>query len=42
MRALRAASYDRRISSECAWEDLGAQAAGALAYMRQSWDAAKT
>jgi D-psicose/D-tagatose/L-ribulose 3-epimerase len=42
MQALRAAGYNRRISAECSWEDLGAQAASALAYMRQSWDASKT
>ena len=41
MRALRAVGYDRRISAECAWEDLGAQAAGALEYMRQRWEDAK-
>jgi sugar phosphate isomerase/epimerase len=40
MRTLRATGYDKRISAECAWEDLGAQAAGALAYMRESWQAA--
>ena len=38
MRALRAAGYDRRISAECQWDDLAAQAAGALAFMRQQWE----
>jgi sugar phosphate isomerase/epimerase len=37
MAALRAAGYDRRISAECMWEDLGAQAPGALAFMRARW-----
>jgi sugar phosphate isomerase/epimerase len=39
MAALRAAGYDRRISAECAWEDLEAQAPPALAFMQQSWQA---
>jgi sugar phosphate isomerase/epimerase len=39
MRALRQASYDLRISAECSWENLAAQAAGALAYMKQAWQA---
>jgi sugar phosphate isomerase/epimerase len=38
MAALRQAGYDRRISAECQWENLPAQAAGALAYMREQWD----
>jgi D-psicose/D-tagatose/L-ribulose 3-epimerase len=37
MRALRQASYDLRISAECSWENLAAQASGALAYMKQAW-----
>lgn len=37
MAVLQAAAYDARISAECGWEDLEAQAAGALAFMRQSW-----
>ena len=37
MAALRAAGYDRRISAECTWDDLGTQAASALAYMRDQW-----
>ncbi len=41
MRALRQAKYDQRISAECGWEDLSAQAAGALAYMKKSWQAAQ-
>ena len=38
MRALRAASYDRRISAECRWDDLASQAVDALAFMRQQWN----
>ena len=38
MAVLRKVGYDRRISAECAWEDLSAQAAGALDFMRRSWD----
>lgn len=34
MAALREAGYDARISAECAWEDLPAQAAAALAFMK--------
>ena len=34
MAALREAGYDARISAECSWEDLPAQAAGALAFMK--------
>jgi len=37
MAALHATGYDRRISAECTWEDLEAQAAGALAFMRDQW-----
>ena len=37
MDALHAAGYDRRISAECGWDDLQSQAAGALVFMRQSW-----
>jgi hypothetical protein len=38
---LRQAKYDQRISAECGWEDLTVQAAGALAYMKESWQAAQ-
>ncbi len=38
MQALHQAHYDRRISAECIWEDLSAQAAGALDYMRRTWE----
>ena len=38
MGALRRAGYDRRISAECQWEDLAAQAPGALAFMCEQWD----
>ncbi len=37
MAALQTAGYDRRISAECSWEDLEAQAAEALMFMRQQW-----
>lgn len=37
MGALRAAGYDRRISAECSWENLEAQAAESLAFMRRKW-----
>jgi sugar phosphate isomerase/epimerase len=37
MAVLRQANYDRRIAAECSWEDLSAQAAGALAFMREQW-----
>lgn len=37
MDVLQATGYAGRISAECAWEDLEAQAAGALAFMRQGW-----
>lgn len=40
MRALRESGYDRRISAECSWENLGAQAFGALDFMRRSWEQA--
>lgn len=39
MRAVRAAEYDARISAECGWENLEEQAAGALRYMREQWEA---
>jgi D-psicose/D-tagatose/L-ribulose 3-epimerase len=39
MAALHATGYDRRISAECMWEDLEAQAAESLAFMRRSWQA---
>jgi sugar phosphate isomerase/epimerase len=42
MMVLRKAGYDRRISAECSWEDLAAQAAGALAFMRHSWEDSST
>ena len=38
MATLREIGYDRRISAECSWEDLEAQAADALASMRSQWD----
>jgi len=38
MAALATAGYDRRISAECAWDDLAAQAPGALAAMRERWE----
>jgi len=38
MHVLRDVGYDRRISAECQWEDLAAQAAGALAFMQSQWD----
>ncbi len=41
MRALRQAGYDERISAECSWENLEEQAAGALAFMKQQWEASK-
>ena len=37
MDALRSAGYDRRISAECKWEDLRAQAPQALQFMRERW-----
>ena len=37
MAALHTAGYDRRISAECRWEDLAAQAPTSLAFMRQAW-----
>jgi D-psicose/D-tagatose/L-ribulose 3-epimerase len=39
MHRLHAIGYDQRISAECGWEDLDAQAAGALDFMRRSWSA---
>ena len=39
MAALHATGYDRRISAECSWENLEAQAAESLAFMRRSWEA---
>ncbi len=38
MATLRAAGYDRRISAECRWSDLEAEAGPALTYMRRAWD----
>jgi sugar phosphate isomerase/epimerase len=40
MAALHEVGYDRRISAECMWEDLTAQAPGALAFMRSQWGSA--
>jgi len=40
MSALHAIGYDRRISAECAWDDLETQAAGALVFMREQWHVA--
>ena len=37
MATLREVEYDRRISAECQWEDLAAQAADALTFMRSQW-----
>jgi sugar phosphate isomerase/epimerase len=37
MAALHKIGYDRRISAECTWENLADQAAGALDFMRRSW-----
>jgi D-psicose/D-tagatose/L-ribulose 3-epimerase len=39
MAALHATGYDRRISAECGWDDLEAQAAASLAFMRHGWEA---
>jgi sugar phosphate isomerase/epimerase len=39
-RAVKAAGYDRRCSIEGGWDDLGAQAAEALAALRTAWEAA--
>jgi D-psicose/D-tagatose/L-ribulose 3-epimerase len=38
MTALRKAKYDLRISAECGWDDLAAQAPGALEFMRRGWE----
>ena len=40
MAALRQVGYDRRISAECSWEDLAAQARDAGQFMRRMWEAA--
>lgn len=37
MHTLHSVGYDRRISAECTWENLEAQAAGALAFMQSQW-----
>lgn len=37
MAALHNVGYNGRISAECMWEDLAAQAAGSLAFMKASW-----
>jgi sugar phosphate isomerase/epimerase len=39
MAALHQTGYDRRISAECGWVDLEAQAADALRFMRDQWSA---
>jgi len=39
-RKLKQLGYDARISVECKWDDLRAQAAPTLAYLRGEWDAA--
>jgi D-psicose/D-tagatose/L-ribulose 3-epimerase len=38
MQALHSIGYDSRISAECGWDDLAAQAPTALAYMRAQWE----
>jgi sugar phosphate isomerase/epimerase len=38
MHVLHSIGYDRRISAECIWENLEAQAAEALAFMREQWN----
>ena len=40
MASVRATGYDRRISAECRWDDLEAEAPAALHFMRASWEAA--
>jgi D-psicose/D-tagatose/L-ribulose 3-epimerase len=40
MRVLHHAGYNKRISAECSWENLEAQAAASLAFMRKSWEEA--
>ena len=37
MAALQAINYDQRISVECTWDDLDAEASDVLAFMRQQW-----
>ncbi len=37
MAALQRTGYDQRISAECRWDNLAAEAAGALAFMRRQW-----
>lgn len=37
MRTLHTAGYNRRISAECSWNDLQAEAPAALQFMRESW-----
>lgn len=37
---LKAAGYDGRVSLECQWDDLSAQAAGAVAVVRGAWESA--
>ncbi len=39
MQAVRAAGYDARISAECGWDDLAAEAPAALAFMQAQWEA---
>lgn len=38
MVAVKQSGYNRRISAECRWNDLAAQAEGALAFMRAQWE----
>lgn len=40
MAVLHAIGYDRRISAECSWNDLAAEAPAALDFMRNQWQAA--
>jgi D-psicose/D-tagatose/L-ribulose 3-epimerase len=37
---LKGIGYDKRISLECSWEDLGAQLPATLEYLRATWQAA--
>lgn len=39
MRAVRDAGYDARISAECGWNNLAAEAPAALAFMKAQWEA---
>lgn len=42
MTVLRNIGYDQRISVECRWDDLAAQAGETLAFMRSKWQATTT